>query len=185
MFLVSPPHISPLLLSLSSSIHPSIHPPTHLATPPTSTPHPAPAPAPPPQERIKEETATLTRRRDGLLSYVGRINAFDSKAPGGPLEAYEIKDVIARGQYSYFQVCVHRDSLQQFVLKTTPLPEPFDAARFDEEYRFLSALAHPNLLALHACHLPPKSGRLQLLLEPAPHGNALEFIAARQLSSGA
>ncbi len=60
------------------------------------------------QERIKEETATLTRRRDGLLSYVGRINAFDSKAAGaaGPLEPYEIKEVIARGQYSYFQVRV-------------------------------------------------------------------------------
>lgn len=131
------------------------------------------------EEKIKEETATLTRRRDGLLSYVGRLNAFDNK-PGGLLIDYEIKEIMARGLFSTFQVCAHKETQKQLLLKTTPLPDSFNEQKFEEEFGFLSTLSqHPNLITLVAFHSPPKSGRMQLLIEPAPLGNALEFIAAR------
>jgi serine/threonine protein kinase len=125
----------------------------------------------------------LTRRRDGLLSYVGRLNAFDAKI-SGILTEYDVKEVIARGLYSTFQVCVHRESGKQLILKTTPLPESFDETQFSEEFKSLSALSqHPNLIKLLAFHLPPKSGRVQFLLEQTTCGNVIEFAAARAMCS--
>lgn len=101
------------------------------------------------EERIKEETQTLARRRDCLLSYVARVNAFDTKAAAAPDAAaaaaaspatnpavdYEIRESLARSLYSVFQLCIRRDSMEPFVLKSAPLPDPFDEAKFNDEYR--------------------------------------------------